>query len=1098
MVDGARQVATRSVLFTDVVGSTEMRIRLGEDAADDVRRAHDKMLTEAVEAQGGNVVKGTGDGIHAAFESAADAVRGAVAVQQAVESFCRRNPDRSFAVRVGLSVGDVAAEAGDLYGVPVVEAARLCGTAAGGEILAADLIRALARGRVNNAFEPMGELLLKGLQDPVAACRVIWEPILDVSPEAADHSAPLPPALAASVTPYIGREALRERLRAEWEAVRAGDCRTVLLVGEPGVGKTRTAAELARQAFADGGLVLYGRCDEDLDVPYQTFVEALDHYARHAPAPVLGRLPGELTRLVPDLPTHVGHLPNAVASDPASEEYRLLEATASWLVDAARAAGGLVLVLDDVHWATKPTLLLMQHVVRVASDESAPILVLATYRDTDIDRDHPLPSVLADLRRLAGVDRLQVDNLTIDEVLALVEAAAGHDLDQPIQVLATVMYAETEGNPFFVGEVLRHLIETGAVRRDGDRWVVAEPDRVTIPEGVRDVIGRRLSRLPPVANDVLAIAAVLGREFDVELLLAVSDTAEPEALDALDQSVRARLLEETGVDEYRFAHALVRTTLYDELSATRRRRLHRRVADVLEKIRPDDVRALAHHCTQAGPDGGDISRALRYTLAAADQSLEARAFADAEDGFRAALDLLADGAHDGAAERAVALCGLGEAQRDQGIPEFRETLLEAGRRAAADDNLPLLQRAVLSNTRGYASIIGGVDPERVALIETALERTGIEPTELRARLLAQLALEIIFAGDPERTVATTEEAIALARELGDPALLGRILVLTRYTYSQGPAYRELLERSAEGQDLADTDGDPTMRVMARIFHSAARLTIGDFDGALAITHEAVAIAEADCSPLVQWATQANCVREPAFAGRLDEAEQLNMAVLERSNELGQSDGPEWCAAVAVGLMWLRGAAGVLADGARDFAERYPFNTGWRSAYAWLLCEAGRFEEARAVVADAQFDPTAMLAETWPFTATMQVALTSWHVQDEDLARRAIEALTPYRHCWCHYLLFVMAPVSWGLGAAHAAVGEYDAAVEFMTETLQRAQAKGGRAHAAVFGVDLAKVLLQRNANGDQARATEVLAEARAIAVEVGAAGVIERIDAITG
>jgi class 3 adenylate cyclase/KaiC/GvpD/RAD55 family RecA-like ATPase len=1096
--DGSRQVATRSVLFTDVVGSTQMRIRLGEDAADEVRRTHDKMLTEAVEAQGGIVVKGTGDGIHAAFESAADAVRGAVAVQQAVEAFCRRNPDRSFAVRVGLSVGDVAAEGGDLYGVPVVEASRLCGTAAGGEILAADLIRALARGRVSNTFEPMGDFVLKGLQDPVAACRVIWEPAWDVSPGATDHPVALPAALASSQTPYIGREELRHRLRAEWDAARDGDCRTVLLVGEPGVGKTRTAAELARQAFADGGLVLYGRCDEDLDVPYQAFVEALDHYARHARIPVLGRLSGELSRLVPDLRTHVGQLPNAVSSDPASEEYRLFEATASWLVEAARAAGGLVLVLDDLHWATKPTLHLMQHVVRAAADESAPVLFVATYRDTELGRTDSLASALADLRRVAGVDRLQIDNLTIDEVLALVEAAAGHDLDEPIQVLATVMYAETEGNPFFVGEVLRHLIETGAVGRDGDRWVVAEPDRVTIPEGVRDVIGRRLSRLPAAANDVLSMAAVLGRDFDVELLLAVSDTTEPEALDALDQSVRARLLEETGVDEYRFAHALVRTTLYDALSATRRRRLHRRVADVLETIRPDDVRALAHHCTEAGPDGGDNSRALRYTLAAAEQSLAARAFGDAEAAFRAALDRLDDPVHHEAPERAVALCGLGEAQRDQSVPEFRETLLEASRLAARDGNVALLQRAVLANSRGYVSVVGGVDPERVALLETTLERIGPKRSPSRARLLGQLAQELVFTDDPRRTTAIADEAIAIARELGDPELLGGVLVMTSYTYNQGPDYEDRLARTAEMLELADACGDPTLRVMARIRRSSACLTVGDFVGAAAITHEAVAIAESDGTPLIQWTARANCTREPAFAGRLDEAERLNAEMVERAGELGQSDGPEWGASVAVGLMWLRGVAGVLADGARDFADRYPFNTGWRTAYVWLLCEAGRYDEARAVLAEHDVDPTALLAEAWPFTATMQVALTSWHIGDEALGRKAIAALTPYRHCWCHYLLFIMAPVSWGLGAAHAAVGEYDAAVEFMTETLQRAQAKGGRAHAAVFGVDLAKVLLQRNAHGDRDRAAEVLADARAIAADVGAAGVIARIDAISG
>jgi class 3 adenylate cyclase/tetratricopeptide (TPR) repeat protein len=1094
MAEGASRIGTRSVLFTDLVGSTELRVRLGEDAADELRRAHDRMLTEAIEAHRGTVVKGLGDGLLATFESAADAVAGAVAVQQAVELHGRRTPERRFSVRVGLSIGDVSAEGGDVFGVPVVEASRLCATAAGGEILTADLVRALARSRTATVFEPMGQLELKGLDEPVAACRVVWTPIVERPTLAAEGGVPLPAALVGSVTPYVGRQALRDRLAAEWAAVRAGECRTVLLAGEPGVGKTRTAAELARQAFADGALALYGRCDEDLDVPYQTFVEALDHYARHAAAPLLGRLPGELVRLVPDLASHVGELPPPIASDPASEEYRLFESTASWLVDAARSAGGLVLVLDDVHWATRPTLHLMLHVVRAAAGEHAPVLVIATYRDTDIDRTHPLASLLADLRRLPGVERVPVDNLTLEEVLQLVETAAGHELDEPIRQLATVMYAETEGNPFFVGEVLRHLIETGAVRRDGERWIVVAPDHVTIPEGVRDVVGRRLSRLSETANEVLSVAAVLGRDFDVELLLAVSDATENAALDALDQAVRARLVEETSVDRYRFAHALVRTTLYDELSATRRRRLHRRVADVLEKLRPDDVRALAHHCVEAGPDGGDVSRAVRYTLAAAEQSLEARAFGDAEVGFRSALELLDDGGHEDSPERTAALCGLGQAQRDQGMPEFRETLLAAGRLAAAIGNLPLLQRAVLANTRGYASIIGGVDPERVALLEQAVELTGPARSAMRARLLAHYASEIAFGEDRQRTLAAADEAVAIAREIGDRSLLASVLLMTSYGYNEGPRYRARLTETAEAVELADRTGDPTLRVVARIFRSSALLTVGDISASARAISQAMTIAESEGSPLMQWSARANYVQVTASAGRIDEAEALNNECLELAGRLGQSDGPEWWAAILSSITWLRGSAGELADAAADFAERYPLNTGWRTVQAWLLSEAGRADEARAVLVDYDLDPVALLGQPWPFMATAQLALAAWRLGDGELAQRIIDALAPYEQCWSHYIVFVVGPVRWSLGLAHATAGALDRAIELLETALADVRRQGCVAHAAVIAVDLAEVLLQ---HGDRERAAQLLAEAREAAERIGAQPLVQRAAALT-
>lgn len=1095
MAEGARQVGTRSVLFTDLVDSTELRVRLGEEAADDLRRVHDRLLSEAVEQHGGSVVKGLGDGIMATFESAAQAVAGAIAVQQAVDAHRRQVLDDRIAVRVGVSIGDVATEGGDVFGVPVVEASRLCATAAGGEILAADVVRALARGRCSAVFEPMGELELKGLQDPVPACRVGWEPLVEPGGRDGD-SVPIPAALVGAVTSYVGREALRERLEAEWTTARAGACRTVLLAGEPGVGKTRTAAELARRAFADGALVLYGRSDEDLDVPYQAFVEALDHYVRQVATPVLGRLPGELARLVPDLATRVPGLPEPVSSDPASEEYQLLEATASWLVESARSAGGLVLVLDDVHWATKPTLHLTQHLIRVAADEHAPLLAVVTYRDTDIDRRHPLFAVLSDLRRLPGVVRLPVDNLSRAEVVAFIETAAGHELDEPTRTLAEAIYAETEGNPFFVGEVLRHLIETGAVRREGDRWMVAEPDHVTVPEGVRDVVGRRLNRLSGTANDVLSLASVIGRDFGIELLLAVSDAGEDEVLDALDSAMRARLVEETGVDEYRFAHALVRTTLYEELSATRRRRWHRRVADVMEKLRPEDVRALAHHCTEAGADGGDISRAVRYTLAAAEQSLAARAFADAEAGFRRALDLLEDHSAGPSAELITARCGLGEALRDQGDPAFRETLLDAARGAIAIGHVPLLQRAVLANSRGFASIIGGVDEDRLTLIERAVELTGEAPSHMRARLLSLLAGELVFTNDRQRTLQAADEATAIAREVADPDLLADVLTRTGYVYTNGVAVRPNFDRFVEAVQLSDATGDPTRKVVSRVFLAGAQLALGDLDASDRTVEEMLALADADASPFVRWTAQANRIRGLALAGRLDEADAMNNASLQRGQELGQPDAEQWFASTALGLLSNRGLGGLFADATEQYAQRYPLAVVWRTVKAWLLCDAGRLEEARAVLDTYHFDPEELLYEPWPYVPTGQLAMVAWTLQDVELGERVRAALLPYRGCWAHYYLIVWGPVSWLLGMATAATGALDDAVELVEEALAEVQRRDFAALVAQISHDLALILCERGSVADRERAAQLLVEARRHADRVGASGVVQRIDAL--
>ncbi|MEP6651126.1 MAG: AAA family ATPase [Lapillicoccus sp.] len=1096
MTQQTAQIGTRSVLFTDLVGSTELRVRLGEDAADTMRRAHDRLLTEAIKAHGGTVVKGLGDGLMATFESAADVVAGAVAAQQAVEQHRRRAPEQAFAVRVGASIGDVSTEREDVFGVPVVEASRLCAMARGGEILTADVVRALARGRGEFVFEPMGELNLKGLHDPVPSCRVVWEPILETPVSGQTGSVPVPAALLGAATTYVGREGLRTRLDGEWHSVRGGATRTVLLAGEPGVGKTRTAAELARAAFAEGAIVLYGRCDEELDVPYQPFVEALEHYVRHADEPVLGRLPGELTRLVPDLWRGLAHAPTAVTSDPASEEYRLFEASASWLIELARSSGpGLVLVLDDIHWATKPTLQLMQHVVRVAADEAAPLLVLATYRDTDIDRTHPLSAVLADLRRLPGIDRIAVDNLTSAEVLAFIETAAGQELDDSIRRVAHTIYAETEGNPFFVGEVLRHLIETHAVRREGELWVVVEPDRIAVPEGVRDVVGRRLNRLSAAANAVLSVAAVLGRDFAVETLLAVTDVGEDDALDALDLAVRARLVEETSVDRYRFAHALVRTTLYEELSATRRRRVHRRVADVLEKLTPTDVRALAYHCTEAGTDGGDDGRAVRYTIAAAEQSLAARAFADAETGFRVALELLEDGGDQVAAARVAAQCGLGESQRDQSDPGYRQTLLDASAEAVLLGDAALLARAVLANTRGFV-LASDVDSELLVLIERALELIGPEVTPQRTRLVGQLANELTWSGEPERRLALADEAAAMARSLGDPALLGEVLATTAYASSTGGAWAALLARAEEMSRLTQAGGDPTLRVVSHAFFSGAVVAAGDIERADRLTREMVQLAQDEATPVLQWATRAMSVRLLALVGRLDEAQELATDLAALGRQLGQQDSDQWFSATMAGIASSRGQGGLLADAAGEFARALPLGPIWRTAHVWLLAEAGRADEARAVLREHNLDPQDMLTDPLPFAATFQLAFAAWYLDDEILAASVVRVLDPYRGCWAHYFTGILGPISWALALTLAVTGARDEAVALLEETLADAGERGFHGLTPSMGLHLGEILLSRNAGPDRERAETVLRQARDRAEQVGAPGVVERIDAL--
>ena len=399
----------------------------------------------------------------------------------------------------------------------------------------------------------------------------------------------LPSLLTGTPRVFVGRDRELERLGQLWKEASAGELRVAFLAGEPGVGKTRLAAQLAGQVHGEDATVLAGTCGEDLGVPYQPFVEALRHFIDHSAADqltsCLGRYPGELVRLAPELADRLPGLSPPLSSDPETERYRLFDAVAGWLAGASRDRP-VLLVLDDLQWAAKPTLLLLRHVARSA--EPMRLLVVGTYRDTEIGRDHPLGGTLADMRQVTGFGRLSLSGFDRAGMLAFLEEAADHNLDEEgAPNLAAAIHEETEGNPFFVVEVVRHLTETGVIDRRDGRWITTLPvENLGIPEGVRDVVGRRLSRLSEEANRVLGLAAVIGLEFDLAVLGHAAGLDEDALASVVDEAMAARLVTDVPGSgaRCRFSHALVRDALYGEFSGARRVALHRRVAEAIEDV----------------------------------------------------------------------------------------------------------------------------------------------------------------------------------------------------------------------------------------------------------------------------------------------------------------------------------------------------------------------------------------------------------------------------------------------------------------------------------------------------------------------------------
>jgi len=316
------------ILFTDLVGSTEVAARLGAERAEELRQTHFAALREGIREHAGTEVKNLGDGLMVAFGAASDAVACAVTMQQAVQRQNRRVRD-PLAMRVGVAVGEATHEESDYFGSPVIEASRLCARAEGGQILVTELARALAGTRGGHRFEPLGPMELKGLPEAVPVVQVRWDALADTAP-------PLPPRLSVDRSlAFIGRAGEREALEAAWKEAEQGALRVVLLAGEPGVGKTRLATEIALYAHSNGGVVLLGACDEDIAIPYQPFVEALRHLVTVCPHEELTgavvERGGELTRLLPELPRRVSNLPPPQGGDPETERYLLFSAVVDLL-----------------------------------------------------------------------------------------------------------------------------------------------------------------------------------------------------------------------------------------------------------------------------------------------------------------------------------------------------------------------------------------------------------------------------------------------------------------------------------------------------------------------------------------------------------------------------------------------------------------------------------------------------------------------------------------------------------------------------------------------------------------------------------------------
>lgn len=894
---------------------------------------------------------------------------------------------------------------------------------------------------------------------------------------------------------FVGREQELEQLRASVDAALGGVGRIVLLVGEPGIGKTTLAEELATYARLRGAQVLWSRNYEWEGTPaYWTWVQLIRDYA-HSRDPQqlrseLGAGGGLIAEVVSEVREVVPDLPAAPLFEGEAARYRLFDAVATFLRNASRSQP-LVLIIDDLHWADESSLLLLQYLARELRD--ARVVLVGTYRDIEVGRHHPLAGTLAELAREQRLERLSLRGLSRGDLARYLELTAGQP---PTTEVVDAILGQTEGNPFFVAEVVRLLVSEGNLERAGGAsW------SVSLPQGVREVVGRRLDRLSAECNVLLSTAAVIGREFELRLLAGVVDQPADQVLETLEEALGARVIREGDAgDSYRFQQELIQETLYDELSIAQRRRLNGKVAEAMEHLYANDLAAhyaeLAHHYSLAGSE--HATKAIDYAVKAGERAMSQYAWESAVRHFELALQNLDLQVSPDPVQQCEILLALGEAQnrgatgRRGGAPGAspvgRDTFWRAAEVARSAGLAEHLARAALgvvgfSPHGQQAGIVG------VQLVEEALGRLPSGDSALRVRLLARLGVDphwLAFSGlipnTPDLAVqlrSRSNEAIAMARRLGDSSALAYALAMRGLQYELHP-HEDRLANADEIGSIAAAANDLQLTAWGHYLRQLVFAERGDMKAAHAALEQLETVASLLQIPYFLFVVANLRAAEALDAGQFADAEHW----VERA----YSVQPRSVAGTAQRIMVhrQRGNLEGLMDRFNEFPGEIRRNSFFLVRSLWVASLADTSpEDARralqgSIVDDVLNAPLLLRGMSW-------LAETCYTVGDTTHAQILYEHLLPY----AEYNAITIASdysggsVSYYLGLLAATLSRWDDAERHFEDALRMNEERGIRPYLAYSQFAFADMLVKRGESGDQERALQLVDQSLAAAEAMG-------------
>jgi tetratricopeptide (TPR) repeat protein len=891
---------------------------------------------------------------------------------------------------------------------------------------------------------------------------------------------------AAGELPLLGRAHELADLRSALDESAAGSGALVLLAGEPGIGKTRLASALADQAGSERHRVAWARGWDGGGAPaFWPWVQVVRAVAADRGDDELRTDLGAgarwVAQLAPELRERLD-LPEAGDLESEQARFALFDAVTVFLRNAAQREPLLVL-LDDLHTADLPSLLLLAFLSRSLGEMR--VVVVTTHHDAGPRRGAEVEGVFGELTRFGR--RVELTGLGHEELRALVVHRSGA---MPSDELLLSLSDLTDGNPFYSDEVVRLLVAQGRVSEP-----VGERARLPLPDSVRDAIRRRLLPLGADTRAALDAAAVEGHVFHLATLERATGTARAQLLGHLEEALAVQLIEEaTGpAGAFRFAHGLIRETVYGDLSATRRALLHIAIGGALERTDASEAE-LAHHFIE-GAAAGDPARALEHAERAGHEALAALAYERAAELFDAALASLYLLPEPDDHRRGKLLLARGQALMQAGGDAARETLKTAMELAEQTGDDELRARAALS-LGGFGLSPGIVDEEFVAALENGLDRLGPDGSALRARLLVRLAVALYYAPDSaQRREELVQEALRIARGLDDTPTLAYVLD-QGHIATNGPDTTERgLEWALELFALADAAGDPELAVRARSWQIDLLLELDDLTGADMAIEALDRIATDSRDPRARAYIPLHRARRATIAGNFDDTE----ALIGEGTRLGWSLQDSTVPILAgAQLFWLRlgqGRLGELEDAVRQFADQLPAMPAWRVALATLYLHTGRPAEARREyerLAERDF-ATIPRDNVWSVAIALLTELSE-SFRDAGRARVLEDLLAPIagRNVVTPTGIFG-GPVSRYLALAAAARGESDLALERLDEARQACERLGYRPMLAVIDFDEARMRVRRGDDGDVDRARELIRSATERAAAVGVPRLGERL-----